>query len=208
MKIKFLLISLILCVLAGFNIQAATKSAEQVVRDAVEQATQKLIAEKAQLQVHPEHIYDLIQDLVVPYFDFPIISRLVLGKETWSQASEAQKEAFMREFKTLLIRTYAKALQEYSDEEITIYPSAMNPGSNLVEIKTEVTGKGSATKTPINYRMHISGEEWKVLDLVVDGISLVNSYKGEYGSIVRKDGLDVLIARMKERNTAATTAVE
>ena len=204
MKLRVILTALFLLVITAANVQAAAKSAEDVVRDAVKQTTQKLIAEKTLLATHPEQIYDLIENLVIPYFDFPIISRLVLGKATWVQASEMQKQQFLREFTTLLVRTYAKALQEYSNEEITILPSVNNPGSNLVEIKTEVSGKGSATKTPINYRMHISGEQWKVLDLVVDGISLVNSYKGEYGSIVRKDGLDVLIAKMKEKNASAS----
>ena len=203
MKVKVILTALLPLVLSLAYVQAATKSAEDVVRDAVDQTTRKLIDEKAQLETHPERIYDLIQELVVPYFDFPIISRLVLGKAAWGQASEMQKAQFMQEFTTLLIRTYAKALQAYSDEKIIILPAASNPSSNLVEIKTEVTGNDSANKTPINYRMHISGEQWKVLDLVVDGISLVNSYKGEYGSIIRKDGLDVLIARMKEKNATA-----
>jgi phospholipid transport system substrate-binding protein len=202
MRARIILTALLFSLLAAVNVPAATKSAEDVVREAVNQTTQKLVSEKALLEAHPEHIYDLIEELVVPYFDFPIISRLVLGKSIWGQASDTQRQQFMREFTTLLVRTYAKALMEYSDQEIQVYPVVSSSESNLIEVKTEVSGKGSATKTPINYRMHLSGEQWKVLDLVVDGISLVNSYKGEYTSIVRKDGLDVLIAKMKEKNTA------
>ena len=205
MRFRVILTTLFLLAMSLVNVRAATKNAEEVVRDAVKQTTQKLVAEKANIQAHPEYLYDLIQAEVVPYFDFPIISRLVLGKATWSQATDAQKEEFMREFKTLLVRTYAKALQEYSNEEVTILPTVTNSGDSMVEVKTEVSGKGNASRTPINYRLHISGEQWKVLDLVVDGISLVNSYKGEYDSIVRKDGLDILIARMKEKNNAAVS---
>jgi len=204
MKHRVVLAALILFTVIFTNSFAATKSAEQVVREAVEQTTAKLVEEKEQLKVHPERIYDLIQDLVVPHFDFPIISRLVLGKTTWNQASDMQKQQFIHEFTTLLVKTYAKALQEYSDEAVVFLPNENSSDSRLIEIKTEVTGKDSAGKTPINYRMHMDGDEWKVLDLVVDGISLVNSYKGEYSSIVRKDGLDGLIARMKEKNTVAT----
>lgn len=203
MRSRVILSALCLWAVVAANVQAATKSAEDVVRDAVKQTTQKLVAEKAKIKAHPEFLYDLIQAEIVPYFDFPIIARLVLGKATWSQATDAQKEEFMREFRTLLVRTYAKALQEYSNEEVVFLPTVTNPGDSMAEIKTEVSGKGNASRTPINYRLHISGEQWKVLDLVVDGISLVNSYKGEYDSIVRKDGLDNLIARMKEKNNAA-----
>lgn len=204
MKHRVVLTALLLLPMLFTNTYAVTKSAEQVVRDAVEQTTAKLVEEQEQLKAHPERIYDLIQDLVVPHFDFPIISRLVLGKTTWGQASDAQKREFMHEFTTLLVRTYAKALQEYSDEDVVFLPAESSSNSRLIEIKTEVTGKDSAKKTPINYRMVLSGGEWKVLDLVVDGISLVNSYKGEYSSIVRKDGLDGLIARMKEKNATPT----
>ena len=206
MKHRVVLTALFLLPLLVANSYAATKDAEQVVRDAVEQTTARLLQEKEQLKVHPERIYDLIQDLVVPHFNFPIISRLVLGKATWGQASDMQKKEFMREFTTLLVRTYAKALQEYSDQDVVFLPSDDNSNAKLIEIKTEVEGKGSAKKTPINYRMYYDGNEWKVLDLVVDGISLVNSYKGEYSSIVSKDGLDGLIAKMKEKN--ATPVVQ
>ena len=204
MKYRVVLTALFLLALVCSNTYAAAKSAEQVVRDAVNQTTAKLDEEKEQLKVHPERIYDLIQDMVVPHFDFPIISRLVLGKATWGQASPEQKQEFMHEFTTLLIRTYAKALQEYSDEQVIFLPTETKPGARLIEVKTEVTGKGSRAKTPINYRMYFRGGEWKVLDLVVDGISLVNSYKGEYSSIVRQDGLDGLIAKMKEKNANPT----
>ena len=206
MKHRVALTALFLLPVLFTSSYAATKGAEQVVRDAVEQTTARLVQEKEQLKMHPDRIYDLIQDLVVPHFNFPIISRLVLGKATWGQASDAQKQAFIHEFTTLLVKTYAKALQEYSEQDVVFLPAETNSNSRLVEIRTEVEGKGSGKKTPINYRMYYDGNEWKVLDLVVDGISLVNSYKGEYSSIVSKDGLDGLIVKMKEKN--ATPAVE
>ena len=205
MKRRVVPTALFVLSLLCMNTFAATQqSAEQVVREAVQQATAKLNAEKDQLKAHPDRIYDLIQSLVVPYFNFPLISRLVLGKGTWEGATDQQKKEFIHEFTTLLVRTYAKALQEYSDQNVVFLPANNSPGSKLVEIKTEVTGKASSKKTPINYRMYLSDGNWKVLDLVVDGISLVNSYRGEYASIVRQDGLDGLIAKMKEKNAAPT----
>lgn len=203
MKQRVVLTALFILSLLCMNVYAATQqSAEQVVREAVEQTTAKLNAEKDQLKSHPNRIYDLIQSMVVPHFNFPLISRLVLGRTTWDAATDQQKKEFIHEFTTLLIRTYAKALQEYSDQNVVFLPVKKSPNSKLVEVKTEVTGKSSSKKTPINYRMYLSDGKWKVLDLVVDGISLVNSYRGEYASIVRQDGLDGLIAKMKKKNAA------
>ena len=206
MKHRVVLTALFILSLLCMSTYAATQqSAEQVVREAVQQATAKLNAEKDQLKAHPNRIYDLIQAMVVPHFNFPLIARLVLGRSTWDGATAQQKKEFIHEFTTLLVRTYAKALQEYSDQNVVFLPVKNSPDSKLVEIKTEVTGKTSSKKTPINYRMYYSDGNWKVLDLVVDGISLVNSYRGEYASIVRQDGLDGLIAKMKAKNAGPTT---
>ena len=205
MKPRVIFSALILFSLSVTAAQAATISAEEVVRNAIDQVTTTLVAEKAMLQQHPDRVFDVIEDIVVPHFDFPIMSRLVLGKTTWRDATDLQKDEFTREFTMLLVKTYGKALQQYTDETISVLSTNTNPSSNLVEVKTEITGTGSGAATPISYRMHISGEEWKVLDLVVDGISLVNSYRGEYSSIVRKDGLDGLISRMKQKNSTVSS---
>ena len=202
MKFRVLTTALFLFSLFFTSVQAES-DAEQIVRQSIDQVTSKLIAEKDQIEAHPDRVYALIQDLVVPHFDFPIISRLVLGKTAWADASEQQKESFIREFTTLLVRTYAKALQAYSDQEIVILTTDSDPNSNRVEVRTEVKNSESGNQTPMNFRMHISGGQWKVYDLVVDGISLVNSYRGEYKSIIRKDGFDGLIARMQERNSSS-----
>lgn len=207
MKHRVVLTAFFISSLLCINIYAATQqSAEQVVREAVQETTAKLNAEKSVLKTHPDRIYDLIQSMVVPHFNFPLISRLVLGRTTWDEATAQQKKEFIHEFTTLLVRTYAKALQEYSDQNVVFLPAKNSSNSRLVEIKTEVTGKTSSKKTPINYRMYLSDGSWKVLDLVVDGISLVNSYRGEYASIVRQSGLDGLIAKMKEKNAAPGTS--
>lgn len=201
MKFRVILTALFVLPLL-INTVSADEKAEEVVRITVEQVTDKLVAEKTQLETNPDLIYGLIEDMVVPHFDFPIIARLVLGKTTWNDATEDQKETFIREFTTLLVRTYAKALQEYSDEEIAFLTTSSNPNSNLVEVRTEIKDKASGSRTPINYRMHISQGNWKVIDLVVDGISLVNSYRGEYRSIIRKNGFQGLIVKMQEKNSS------
>lgn len=204
MKFRVILTTLVMVPFLLVEAQAVTKSAEDVIREAITQVTKELIAEKEQLDEHPNRVYDIVKDLIIPHFDFPIISRLALGKTTWRQINEIQKEIFIKEFTILLVRTYARALQEYSDEEIIILATDSDPNSNRVEVKTEVSGNGSGRKTPINYRMHVSGGQWKVWDLVIDGISLVNSYRGEYKSIIRKNGFDGLLSKMMEKNARSS----
>lgn len=177
----------------------AVPSAEDVVRSTTDQMLAKLRADKADLEAHPEKIYGLIHELVIPHFDFPSMSKWVLGTN-WRSASEAQRGAFIDQFRTLLVRTYAKALLEYSDKDVRFLRSEGNPDSNVVIVKTEIDQPGGGQAVPIHYRMHISGGAWKVVDVSVDGVSLVSTYRGSFASEVTKGGLDNLIAKLVDRN--------
>jgi phospholipid transport system substrate-binding protein len=183
--------------------QANVAEAEAIVRQTTDQVIDRLVAEKVQLKAHPERIYELIHELVIPHFDFPSMAKWVLGK-SWREASEQQRSAFVDEFQTLLVRTYAKALLEYSEEVIKFLPSEPNPQSNLIVVKTEVEQPGGTMPIPIHYRMHVSGGEWKVVDVSVDGVSLVSTYRGSFASEIQKGGLDALIAKLAERNQKLT----
>ena len=199
MKAGVVISALTLMINLAAAVSAATPGAEDVVRSTSGQVIERLAQEKQNLDAHPERLYELIQELVVPHFDFPIMSRWVLGK-AWNTIDAGSHEQFTVQFRTLLVRTYAKALMEYSDEKVEFLPMESDPNSNLVVIKTQVTGKGSANPTPINYRMHVSGGEWKVIDISVDGVSLIGTYRGSFAAEIRKSGIDSLIQKLTERN--------
>lgn len=184
------------------NAFATTQSAEEIVKETADSVIARLTAERTELEAHPEKLYSLINELVIPHFDFVSMSKWVLGRN-WREATEGQQQKFVSEFRTLLVRTYAKALLEYSNETIQYLPVENNPDSNIVVVKTEIHQPGSKPVT-INYSMHISGGEWKVVDVVVDGISLIATYRGSFASEIRKSGMDALIAKLTERNTTAT----
>jgi len=207
MNLKFvpglMLSALFVCSVA----QAATPSAEEVVRTTTDQVVARLVDQKSELEAHPERIYDLIHELVIPHFDFASMSKWVLGK-SWKDASPAQRDAFVGQFQTLLVRTYAKALLEYSEEVIRFLPVEPNPSSNLVLVKTEVNQPGSSAPIPIQYRLHITEGNWKVVDVAVDGVSLVSTYRGSFASDIQKDGLDALIGKLAERNSKIVISSE
>ena len=190
----------VLLMLAWTQTQAATPNAEEVVRTTTDQVVARLVAQKPQLQAHPEQIYDLIHELVIPHFDFASMAKWVLG-QSWKDASAVQRDAFVNQFQTLLVRTYAKALLEYSAEPIRFLPVEPNPSSNLVLVKTEVDQSGGNTPIPIHYRLHLTDGVWKVVDVAVDGVSLVSTYRGSFASEIQKGGLDALISKLTERNS-------
>lgn len=203
MKTIALYLFSVLVFFAFNNVNATTESAEEIVKTTSDKVIERLIAQRADLDVHPEKIYSLINELVIPHFDFVSMSKWVLGKTNWNGANQKQQDQFVNEFRTLLVRTYAKALLEYSDHEIRYLPIESNPNSTIAIVKTEVQQPG-ANAVPINYSMHVSGGEWKVVDVAVDGISLVATYRGSFASEIRKNGMDALINKLAERNASAT----
>lgn len=193
------LYTLLLCMLvSGATARAGAPSAEEIVKSTADQVIARLKADREQLDARPEMIYGLVDELIIPHFDFTSMSKWVLG-QNWRKATAAQQESFTIQFRTLLVRTYAKALLEYSDNEITYLPVQNNPDSNLVVVKTEVAQTGS-NKIPINYSMHVQDGEWKVVDVAINGISLVSTYRGSFATEVRTNGLDSLINQLIDKN--------
>lgn len=200
MTLRALIMSVALVPLLVLPVQAAARDPAEVVRDTSTQVIQRLQSEKQDLQNNPGRLYELVNKLVVPHFDFVSMSRWVLGKNTWNNATGKQREAFMEQFKTLLVRTYAKALLQYSDQPIKYFPAQGDESSGMVMVKTEVQQAGGSGTIPIQYRMHIENGEWKVVDVVVDSTSLIITFRGEYNSLVNSIGLDALIERITQKN--------
>jgi len=185
----------ILCFSVG-SAWAATP--DEVVKETAEGVISHIESSRSILEANPEKIYDMVNELVIPRFDFISMSKWVLGKH-WKTASETQRLKFIAEFKALLIRTYARALLEYSGQNIKYYPIEQNPQSNLAVVKTELTSS-SNTKLPILYRMHQKNEEWKVIDIAVDGVSLVTTYRGSFATQIKKNGFDSLLNELSKKN--------
>lgn len=185
---------------------ATAHPAQQVVKDTADQVLEQLRADKEALQNNPDRIYALVYEVIIPHFDFKSMSKWVLGRN-WRQASPEQQEQFSKEFQTLLVRTYAKALLQYSDQDIEYSPVHKKADAELVTVRTEVKQSGSS-KIPINYTMHEVDGEWKVVDVAVNGASLVSTYRGSFASEVRRSGIDTLISKLADRNAGSMAAVK
>ena len=187
---------LILCFI--FNGVKAISLPSDVVKATAESVISHIEENRSVLEKNPEKIYDMVNQLIIPRFDFVSMSKWVLGKH-WKQASEEQRSEFIIQFKELLVRTYARALLEYSGQEIKYLPVEQNPESNLAVVRTELTSKSSA-QLPILYRTHQKNEEWKVVDVSVDGVSLVTTYRGSFATQIKKNGFDSLLNELSKKN--------
>jgi phospholipid transport system substrate-binding protein len=195
---------LILCMVTGIAL-AAAESPEAVVKQTADGVINRIESQRSVLEENPEQVYDLVNELVIPHFDFISMSKWVLGKN-WKTASEAQRNEFIEQFKTLLVRTYARALLEYSGQAIKYFPVEQNPKSNLAVVKTELTSSG-AQPFPVAYRMHQKDEVWKVVDVAVDGVSLVSTYRGSFATQIKKNGFDALIKQLSDKNAKLASRI-
>lgn len=176
----------------------AAQSPQDLVQQTAEQMLNKLRTERQVIEQHPGRIYELVNEIVLPHFDFERMSNWVLGKY-WRTATPAQRDRFTQEFRTLLVRTYAKSLSEYTDNKITYLPMRGGPQQSEVKVRTEVEQPGGFP-IPIDYDLYRKGDDWKVYDVTIDGVSLVTNYRTTFANQIREDGLDKLIATLADRN--------
>jgi len=177
---------------------ADPEAARQLVEDTTYRLLKVLENERERLKREPGRIYYLVNGILLPHFDFQQIARWVLGKY-WRTATAGQRERFTEEFKTLLVRTYATALLEYTGQRVRVLP--IPPGGDMerVTVRTEVQQPGGGPPLSIAYGMYARGGTWKVYDVTIDGISLVSNYRTAFSTQIEREGLETLITRLAER---------
>ena len=143
----------------------------------------------------------LAEAKVLPHFNFPHMTALAVGKE-WRQATPAQQKSLIDEFRTLLVRTYSKALTEYRSQTINFKPLKMAASDTEAVVRSVVNQPGSKP-VQIDYNLERTEQGWKVYDIAVDGISFINNHRNQFNAIVQKEGINGLIKNLAGRNAAA-----
>lgn len=143
-------------------------------------------------------VHSLIDAKVLPHFDFNRMTRLAVGK-SWNNASATQKDALVKEFRNLLVRTYASSLASYRDQVIEYKPLRYDGTQSEVTVNTQIKQPG-AQPIPIDYAMAKTDGAWKVYDIVVDGVSLVTNYRSSFAAEIKKSGIDGLIQTLSAKN--------
>jgi phospholipid transport system substrate-binding protein len=184
--------------LAAVPALAADKGAEAVVRQTTERIYRAIEKDRPLVSQQPEHLYRLVERILLPHADLERMSRWVLGR-FWRQSSENQRHQFTQEFTTLLVRTYSTAIESASPEDIRYLPSRDSGHINKAVIRTEVQRAGEAT-VPIDYYMHNKEGRWLVYDIRVEGISLVTNYRSTFAREFSLKGLQGLIDALKQQN--------
>ncbi len=153
-----------------------------------------------------QFVFQLVNEVVEPRVDLNKISKLILGKH-WRKATDVQKAQFQKEFKNLLVNTYATAFTEFNDWTVKFLPMSLDPADKRVVVKSEII-TASRPAIAVNYRMAKNkAGEWKAYDVIIEGISMVTNYKGSFSSsIKRSGGIDNVIKDLAAKNKLSEDA--
>ena len=180
----------------------AAEAPDELVKRTAEDVLTIIKTDKDIQAGNQEKLFALTEEKILPNFKFDKVSRLVLGKN-WTKATLAQKTAFQSEFKSLLLRTYATALSKYKNQTIEYAPLRMTDGATTASVKTSIVQSGGQP-IAVNYTLEKQADAtWKVYDIVIEGVSLVTNYRGQFAQEIRQNGLDSLIKKLADKNKAA-----
>jgi phospholipid transport system substrate-binding protein len=206
MKTTFVLRRLILTGLLALGIPSAW--AEEAPDAFVKRLTTDLLdtvkADPALRSGDMQRLSQLVDQKIMPHLNFQRMTASAVGP-AWRQATPEQRQRLQDEFKALLVRTYSGAVSQVKDQTVAIKPMRANPGDAEVLVRTEV--KGGAEPVPIDYRLEKAADAasgWRIYNLNVAGIWLVDTYRTQFGQEINAKGIDGLITALADRNKAGT----
>jgi phospholipid transport system substrate-binding protein len=190
------IISILLCVLVFPAL--AGSAPEDLIRDTSDKVLDEIKSNAAKYKGDPQGIYDLVNNTVLPHFDFSAMTNLALGRYN-DEVSADQRPEIINEFRMLLVRTYSSALLEYTDQAVVFLPMEGVEADGKVTVRTEIEQAGGFP-IPINYSLRLGDDGWKVFDISVDEVSLVTNYRSSFARAIKKDGVEGLIKTLRDRN--------
>lgn len=208
-KLKFMkpIIVCMAMLLSTSAVAADAMQPDEMTRRTVDDVIVLLQKNNAVYKSDKTRFFGMVDQKLLPYFDFRKMSQLVLGKN-WRSASDNQKEAFVAEFKDLLVRTYAVALLKFTDQKIAYLPYTGKATDKTVIVKLNIKQSGGAPDIPVYTRFYNGKNGWKVIDISIEGISMVTNYRKVYNDTIIKEGLDSLISSLAESNRKARASAQ
>ncbi len=194
------LISLIFLFFSGLaNAAGAPVAPDVLARSVTDEVLAAIRSDKAIQAGDQKKARELIENKIAPHFNFAGMAQLALGKN-WSSANPEQRKALVGEFRALLVQTYTASLLLYKDQKIEYRPLKLAADDTDVLVRSLVRQSGGGEPVQVDYGMEKTDTGWKVYNVKIGGISLVESYRGTFNTEIQKNGIDGLIKTLREKN--------
>jgi phospholipid transport system substrate-binding protein len=171
-----------------------------LIRELATETLETVKADKAIQAGDMARISALVEAKVMPHVDFKRLTSAAVGR-FWKQATPDQQDRIQKEFRTLLLRTYAGALSQVKEHQLAMRPLRAAPEETEVVVRTQVRGKGDPIQ--LDYRLAKTGAAWQIYDINVLGIWLGDQYRSSFAEEINKNGIDGLIKTLSDRNAKA-----
>jgi phospholipid transport system substrate-binding protein len=181
----------------------AGKTPDALIKEVSSDVLDSVKADKSIKQGDVQKVIALVDAKVMPYVDFQRMTASAVGRY-WRQATPDQQKRLQDEFKILLVRTYSGALAQVQDQTVELKPMRGSPDDKEVVVKTEIKGRGDPVQ--LDYRLEQTPAGWKIYDVNVLGVWLVENYRNTFSQEIGANGIDGLINKLAERNKAAGVA--
>jgi phospholipid transport system substrate-binding protein len=185
--------------LMSMHCWAADSGPVQMLRGVTNQVMNELKANKESLANDTNALYGLVNRFIVPHADFTEMGKWVVGRNAWQSADAATQQSFVNEFQTLVVRSYAGALLAYTDQEVVFLPLRDQAEKQRVQVSTLIKD-GEQKPLHIDYRVLKVGNEWKVYDIIIEGVGLMQGYRAQFANEVQQGGLKAVTAKIRQHN--------
>ena len=186
--------------MGGAQVALAQQAPDALVKQVSNEVLESARADKSIQSGDVNKVMLLVEAKVMPHVNFQRMTSSAVGRY-WRQATPDQQKRLQDEFKTLLVRTYSGALSQVKEQTVQLKPMRGNPGDAEVVVRTEVRGKGDPIQ--LDYRLEKAAAGWKIFDVNVMGVWLVENYRNSFAQEISANGIDGLIAKLVERNRTA-----
>jgi len=189
--------------ISTMSVQAAQEAPDELVKRISNEVLAAIKADPAIQAGDTNRVVALVDSKIMPNVNFTRMTSSAVGRY-WRQATPEQQKALQDEFKTLLVRTYSGALGEVKDQTLSFRPIRARPEDKEVVVRSEVRGKGEPIQ--LDYRLEKTEQGWKIYDLNVLGVWLVETYRSQFAQEISAKGIDGLIQSLAQRNKAGASA--
>jgi phospholipid transport system substrate-binding protein len=189
--------------LGATGIRAATPS-EAGAHAMIDKTVGEVLDVLADKSVSTEKRLQFIEKIVHAHFDLQAMSRLVLARN-WKRFSKEQQVEYVSEFKTYLANNYGNRIERYNQEKVEILSARDEPRGDVI-VQTKISG-GQFSGALVDYRLRKTAGEWRVIDVVIEGISMVSNFRDQFKAVVSSGGPELLLKKLREKN-AVDSVVE
>ena len=188
--------SILLAFLLTSNIAFSSDTPDGFLKDSVQEISTLVSQYKDRFETDEEFLRDKMNSSVMPKLDIKLMSKIILGKKIWTEMSESQKDNFVEAFQYRMTSTYMKSITAFDGEKVIFLPYEPGKRENIAYVKSKYLIPGG--DIAVDYRLIKKSEEWKVYDIIFDGISLMKNYRADFREHVSQNGIESLITSLRE----------